>query len=285
MPPSLVTRRTFLSATPILAASASAPPATAAGRLTSRSTTDAVAEAPAQQATTVPPRFPSQEPAVVKEMVTVAHFDLARVKALLTRQPALARASWDWGFGDWESALGAASHVGNRDIAELLLAHGARPSLFSAAMLGQLEVVRAFVAAAPGIQATKGPHSLTLLAHARAGGERAKPVVEYLESVGGADPRLELQPLTDAQMARLVGTYGFGPATDDTIDITRNQRSPGALMFTRKGGDSRGLAHVGGLAFSPAGADAVRVRFVVEGDRTTLTVHDPDVVVTGSRRF
>jgi hypothetical protein len=28
----------------------------------------------------------------------------------------LARAAWDWGFGDWETALGAASHMGSRPI-------------------------------------------------------------------------------------------------------------------------------------------------------------------------
>jgi hypothetical protein len=51
------------------------------------------------------------------------------------------------------------------------LAHGARPSIFSAAMLGQLAVVRAFTEAAPGVQGTPGPHGITLLAHARAGGD------------------------------------------------------------------------------------------------------------------
>jgi len=61
------------------------------------------------------------------------------------------KAVWDWGFGDWESALGAASHVGNREIAEYLIAHGARPSLFSATMLGHLDVVKAFIAAQPGV--------------------------------------------------------------------------------------------------------------------------------------
>jgi len=80
-------------------------------------------------------------------MVGVSHNNLARVKELLARNATLSLASWDWGFGDWEDALGAASHVGRPDIAEALLAHGARPSIFSAAMLGQLDVVKAFVAA------------------------------------------------------------------------------------------------------------------------------------------
>src|ERR1700752_4410270 len=57
--------------------------------------------------------FPTQPPELVREMVTVAHFDLNRVKELVDARPSLARASWDWGFGDWEDALGAASHIGN----------------------------------------------------------------------------------------------------------------------------------------------------------------------------
>ena len=43
-------------------------------------------------------------------------------------------ASWDWGGGDWETGLGAAAHMGRRDIAELLLGRGARLDLFAAAI-------------------------------------------------------------------------------------------------------------------------------------------------------
>ena len=86
--------------------------------------------------------FPSQTPALVKEMVGVSHGNVARVRELLQQHPELAKAAWDWGFGDWETALGAASHVGSRAIAELLLERGAPPTHFSAAMLGQLEVLK-----------------------------------------------------------------------------------------------------------------------------------------------
>ena len=81
--------------------------------------------------------FPSHPPELAREMVGVSHGNIARVKELLAERPSLAKAVWDWGFGDWETALGAASHVGNREIAELLLAHGARPDLFTAAMMGE----------------------------------------------------------------------------------------------------------------------------------------------------
>src|SRR5258708_4629938 len=119
----------------------------------------------------VPEVFPRHSPEMVREMVTVAHGNVKRVKELVDARPALAKAAVDWGFGDWEDALGAASHVGNREIAEYLIANGARPTLFSAAMLGQLDTVRAFLAAQPGAQKIAGPHSISLLPRAKAGGQ------------------------------------------------------------------------------------------------------------------
>src|SRR5437762_9154379 len=153
--------------------------------------------------------FPSHPPELVREMVTVAHFNLSRVKELVEAQPSLARAAWDWGFGDWETAIGAASHMGNRPIAEYLISKGARPSLFSAAMLGQLEVVKAFVAAQPGVQRIAGPHSISLLAHAKAGGEVARPVLEFLKTLGDADKSPDA-PLSEEARNAILGTYIFG---------------------------------------------------------------------------
>ncbi|MSV30540.1 MAG: hypothetical protein EXQ52_17625, partial [Bryobacterales bacterium] len=93
---------------------------------------------PVAAAEPLPASFDANPPEIVREMVSVSHGNFERVKELVNSRPALARVAVDWGFGDWEDALGAASHVGNRHIAEYLLANGARPTLFSAAMLGQL---------------------------------------------------------------------------------------------------------------------------------------------------
>src|SRR5215211_5704678 len=114
--------------------------------------------------------FPAQDPDVVKDIVTVAHGNLSRVQELVSARPALARASWDWGYGDWETPIDAASHVGNRPIAEFLIANGARPTVFTAVMLGQLPIVKALIESTPGLQRMRGPHGLTMMAHARAGG-------------------------------------------------------------------------------------------------------------------
>lgn len=119
---------------------------------------------------------------LVREFVANAHGDLDAVGEALDVHPTLANACWDWGGGDWETALGAASHMGRRDIAELLLAHGARLDVFAAAMLGELEVVRAVLAAHPKTLHALGPHGIPLRAHAEAGGEQARPVLELLDA-------------------------------------------------------------------------------------------------------
>jgi hypothetical protein len=121
------------------------------------------------------------DPELVNEFVLKAHGDLGVVKQLLEQEPAIANAAWDWGGGDWETGLGAASHVGRRDIAEYLLEHGARMDVFAAAMLGETEIVRAMLEAQPGLRDARGPHGIPLLAHAEAGGEQAREVLDLLQ--------------------------------------------------------------------------------------------------------
>jgi ankyrin repeat protein len=99
--------------------------------------------------------------------VLVSHGYPDAVRTALERDATLANATVDWGGGDWESALGAASHVGNREIAELLLAHGARLDLFAAAMLEMVDLVRAALEARPELREATGPHGIPLRAHAK----------------------------------------------------------------------------------------------------------------------
>ena len=224
--------------------------------------------------------YPRQDPAIVREMVGASHANLPRVRELVNARPALARAAWDWGFGDWETALGAASHVGSKEIAALLLAAGAHPTIFSAAMLGQLEAVKAFVAASPGIQRTRGPHGITLLAHARNG--ESTEVVKYLETLGDADVRYPSEPISDTDVDGLLGTYRYGPGPTERMIMRRDAR--GRLMVRREGGSDQVLFHHGGRVFNPAGAEAVRIRFEPQsGPSTTLTIVDGPVVIRATR--
>ncbi len=84
-------------------------------------------------------------PELVKEFVGKSHSDLGKVKELLEKEPGLLNSSWDWGGGDFESGLEAAGHVGNKDIANFLLSKGARMNIFCAAMLGRMDIVKAFL--------------------------------------------------------------------------------------------------------------------------------------------
>jgi hypothetical protein len=120
---------------------------------------------------------------LVQEFVGKAHADLEAVKELLLREPALVNSSWDWGGGDWETGLGAAAHMGRRDIAAYLLDHGARLDLFTAAMLGNFDIVRSTLEIYPDSINIPGPHGIPLIAHAKAGGKEAIEVYEYLKSL------------------------------------------------------------------------------------------------------
>jgi hypothetical protein len=226
--------------------------------------------------------YPAQDPNLVREIVGASHGNFARVREAVEKQPALARASVDWGFGDWETCIDAAAHVGNKPIADFLLAHGARPTIFSAAMMGQLDVVKAFVAARPGIQKTHGPHGITLMAHARAGGADAAPVVEAQKGVGDADVPTATQPLAPADRDALVGRYVYGAGPRDYFIVDVQRDIPG---IDRPSGPSRrGLLHTGNLVFFPVGVPAVKITFMREGGRVTqLTIADPDIVLTARR--
>jgi hypothetical protein len=113
--------------------------------------------------------------------VLKAHGDLEFVRQTVESEPAIVNAARDWGGGDWETGLGAAAHVGRRDIAEYLLQHGARKDVFAAAMLGEVDVVRAMLEADPELRDARGPHGIPLRAHAEAGGEQAQAVLELLQ--------------------------------------------------------------------------------------------------------
>ena len=234
----------------------------------------------AQETPPVPEVFPRQAAEMAREIVGVSHSNLVRVKELVAARPALARASWDWGYGDWETALGAASHVGNKEIAAVLLAAGAHPTIFSAAMLGQLETVKAFIAATPGIQKTRGPHGIPLMDHARAG--EATEVVKFLESVGDAEPRYPSEPLIAGDPDALHGTYVFGAGATDRLVVSTNSR--GQLVMKREGGSDQRLFHHGGRVFNPPGAEAVRIRFEpVSGAVSTVEISDGVLQVRGKK--
>jgi len=236
--------------------------------------------APAGADGRVPDTFPLQDPGLVRQTVGHAHGKFAELRALVEARPALANAAIDWGFGDWETAIGAASHTGQREIAEFLIAHGARPDLFTFAMLGNLAAVRGALEADASLAALRGPHGITLLAHAKAGGEAAAPVLDYLTGLGNAGERYRDEPLSDADRKALLGEYAFGTTARDRLLVREGM---GGLTLARTGDSPRRLFHQGERAFHPAGAPAVGVRFEPAGGGMLLRITEADRILTATR--
>lgn len=160
---------------------------------------DASTSAPPAGTSAKPPepkRPPKQDLALVFEFVRAGHTNLPRVQEIVAQHPNLVRAAWDWGGGDWETALGGASHVGNRPIARFLLEHDARIDAFCAAMLGQTETVLALLRATPSVATTKGPHGYTLLYHAAISGSVS--IAEGMRPLLAPDARDYTQALAAA---------------------------------------------------------------------------------------
>ncbi len=227
------------------------------------------------------PGFPRNALDRVQSVVGASHSNFDRVRELVLEQPELAKASWDWGFGDWETALGAASHTGRREIAEFLIAHSARPTLFSAAMLGQVDTVRAFLTQDPALFRLPGPHGITLMRHAQSGGAEAASVVDYLTETFGSDDRPFGFPGDDALQARYGGSYRFPTTPPAVIQVGVRNRW---LMVGAGDEPNSRVLQIAEHTFHPTGAPGVRLRFELEGGRAErLIVEDGPLQVTGVR--
>jgi len=227
------------------------------------------------------PYLPGLDPVLVRKVVGASHFDLETVKSLIDRQPSLVNATTDWGFGDFETAIDAASHTGQKEIALYLIEKGARPTIFTLAMFGHLDALKASLAAYPGIQRTRGPHGLTLLHHAKQGGDENSATIEYLVALGDADPMYRPFLIPDTAGPYL-GVYSFGPHEKDRFEVVNEKEK---VWFRRAGENNQRLfATDAEHVFHPPGAPAVRITFtMVDGKATTVTLADPDVYLTAKR--
>lgn len=227
--------------------------------------------------------FPHSDPDRVRSVVGASHGNIDLVRTLVTEQPSLAKASWDWQLGDWETPLGAASHVGRRDIAELLIAHGARPTLFSAAMLGQIDTVRAYLEADPALFLLHGPHGISLTRHAEAGGADAADVVGYLLERFGPDPVPFGFEAGEREEARYGGRFRFD--TEPPAELVVGVRN--GWLMVGAGADPTGrILPVEGEddTFHPTGSPAVRMVFYIhDGRAARLDVTDGPFSGSGER--
>ena len=125
--------------------------------------------APTTSGQKIAPTPPALGLDMVKEFVIAAHGNMEKTQTMLKAEPGLVNATWDWGGGDFEQAIGGAGHMGRKDIALFLIANGARMDIFVAAMLGDLELVQTFLKAHPDHKTAKGPHGISLIRHAEMG--------------------------------------------------------------------------------------------------------------------
>ena len=130
---------------------------------------------------------------VVKEFVGAGHGKLERVKEMLEEFPNLLYSRYDWGNGDFEEAIEGAGHVGNKEIAKFLIDKGARPNIYVLTMLGETTIVKSILEKFPALLYGKGPHGLTLLHHAKKGGEDSKELYNYLEEKGLKDFQIKIK--------------------------------------------------------------------------------------------
>lgn len=155
---------------------------------------------------------PSQE--TIDQFVGNAHGNLAIVKELLERYPAMVNASASW----TETAIEAAAQTGQVEIVNYLLSHGAEYDICTAAMLGNLDCVEEFFKEDSNVVSARGAHGIPLLyfpvIHANIG------IAEYLLQ-HGADPNAAspdgITPLHGAvmfnqsKMARWLLDHGADP--------------------------------------------------------------------------
>ncbi len=132
--------------------------------------------------------------ALVRDFVVFAHFAEDRVKKMQTQCGDLlnVRAPWD------ETAIEAAAHMGNEQLAAYLAGKGAPVSICTGAMLGQARLVKSLLDESPERVRERGAHDFPLLIYPSFG----KPYPEVVETLLAAG-----------------------------IDVNANARGRGALYF------------------------------------------------------
>jgi len=121
---------------------------------------------------------------LVEEFVKIAHSDFEKLKNMLEETPHLINATWDWKNGDFETAIGAAGHMGHKEMANYLIQKGARFDIFVMTMLGKTERVKSTLSDYPNLLYSLGPHGFTLLHHAKQGGAESEELYEFFLSQG-----------------------------------------------------------------------------------------------------
>ncbi|WP_235299566.1 hypothetical protein [Portibacter marinus] len=236
--------------------------------------------------------FPNIDPEVISQVVGKSHADLDTVMKMVNKRPELARSVWEWRFGDFESAIGAASHVGRRDIVQFLISKDARPTIFTFAMMGNFQALQSIIQNYPGMQKTMGPHGISLLDHAYAG-ERMKDnmdkvdllslekTIAYLQELGDAGG-LDYLDVSEDESDQFLGDYYYGSEGVEGFTVQLNMRK--MLSLAPIGGFGGAIYKTADHTFIYNGAPSVQIRFNSENNQiSSLTVTTPEESIVAVR--
>ena len=154
----------------------------------------------------------------IRNFVLPAHGNLQVVQQMLAAEPRLLNEKYEE-FD--ETALEAASHVGNRPIVDFLLAQGAPMNIYTAAMLGQKETVAAYLEETPERINGRGVHGISLLYHAALSGsvDLVEMLVAYGNTQSPDQPLLAAVSQGHIEMSRWLLARG----ADKTVTNMRDQ--------------------------------------------------------------
>lgn len=174
----------------------------------------------------------TQEPLTqeqIRNFVLPAHGNLAVVQQMLAEEPRLLNEKY---VAFDETALEAASHVGNRPIVEFLLGQGAPMNIYTAAMLGDAEKVSNFLDESPKLVNGNGVHGISLLFHAALSGNvaLAEMLLERGNTQSPDQPLLAAAMYGRIEMAKWLLERGADKTTtnfrDQTaLDIAQQQQN------------------------------------------------------------
>lgn len=172
--------------------------------------------------------------------------------------------------------IGAASHVGRKDIIKYLLSRGARLDIFTFAVLGTYETVKSMIEFIPGVQQTLGPHGISLLQHAKNGDAKSKEsseLIDYLTALGDADGT-KYQTMNEADKQKYLGDYKYGEEDSEGFSIKLNMKK--LLSLGKIGKFGGALLKIGDNKFIYNGAPSVEISFQFDKEKVvSMTVQEP----------
>ena len=118
----------------------------------------------------------------IDEFVLAAHRDADKTKKMVDHNPLILNCASQYVRGDFETAIGGASHMGRKDIADILVERGARLDIFNLTFLGFPDVVKKLIETSPNYLTAYGPHGFTLLHHAKVG--KHQDFADWLQDQG-----------------------------------------------------------------------------------------------------